>query len=75
VSQNDGKALLLGQAAIGTSDSDKGGKLVFGKYSDRWVLQEVDTATFQFQVKSRLKENALTASKQSVETRSVAVGN
>jgi hypothetical protein len=48
--------------------------LVFGNYSDRWVLQEVDTATFQLPVSKRSKETLL-AAKGRTETRTVAVGN
>jgi hypothetical protein len=74
VSQIDGSAVLLGQAPIGIAGSNKQGRLVFGNYSDRWVLQEVDTATFQLPVNKRPKETLL-AAKGRTETRTVAVGN
>jgi len=48
----DGRSKLLGQAAIGSSESNEPGSATFAKYGDEWVLQQIVTPGYELKFKS-----------------------
>ena len=69
-SRLDGRSKLIGQAAIGSSDSDKAGRLTFAKYGDEWVLQEVVTPGYDLKLKGSKPERDIG---KASETKSMAL--
>jgi hypothetical protein len=48
----DGSSKLIGQAAIGSSESNEPGSATFAKYGDEWVLQRIVTPGYELKFKS-----------------------
>src|SRR5580765_5618559 len=46
-SRADGRSKVLGQAAIGSSESIEPGSATFAKYGDDWVLQQIVTPGYE----------------------------
>jgi hypothetical protein len=74
--RNTGKAVVAGQATLGSSLSDEGGKLVFGKYGDQWVLQAINTSRFELKLRGKRSNDIKVAEAvKAAETRTVAIKN
>jgi len=69
-SRLDGRSKLIGQASIGSSDSDKAGRLTFAKYGDNWVLQQVVTPGYELKLKGSKPEQDIG---KATETKSEAL--
>lgn len=52
LSSDSGKATIVGQAAIGSSQGDVKGTMTFTKSGDEWVLQSIETPGFALKLKS-----------------------
>ena len=69
-----GKATLLGQTAIGSYGTIKGGRLTFIGSDDGWFLKEITTEGFTLKTKAGSVENQNVASaKKPVETQTVEI--
>src|SRR3954466_16236449 len=74
--RNTGKAVVIGQATLGSSLSNEGGKLVFGKSGDQWVLEEIKTSRFELMLHgSRSNDSNVAEAKKAADTRTVAIKN
>jgi len=69
-SRDDGKSKLIGQAAIGSSESNEPGKATFAKFGDQWVLQQIVTPGYELRLKGSKPERDLG---KAAETKSVAL--
>jgi len=69
--RDSGRANVIGQAAIASSNSIKKGRMVFAKQDDRWTLSEITTNGFELRLKTRPDTSALA---KAVEKRTVDIG-
>ena len=72
--QATGKATLVGQASVGSSGTNTGGKLTFIGTNDQWLLSEVTTPGYTLKLKSRSAEREnIASSKKKKETQTVEI--